>query len=185
MAVNEITFSPENALEAILYIASKLNRPTIHEVLKVRYFADKLHLAEYGWLASGDDYVAMKFGPVGSGTYNLMKAARGDESGYIHPRFSELVNGTLAVEPDRRSLLAMRDPNLSHLSKAEIACIDEALVRYGNMPFDQRTEISHDAAWLQAWNAASEDEVGASPMAVSSIAGTLENAAEVIEHLRA
>lgn len=185
MAVNEITFSPEKALEAILYIASRLEKPTIHEVLKVRYFADKLHLAKHGWMASGDDYVAMKFGPVGSGTYNLLKAARGDESGFIHPRFPELVRGTLNVEADRKSLSARREPNLSLLSRAELACLNEALLQYGNMPFDKRTAMSHDAAWQQAWDSASADEVGASPMGVTAIASTLQNADEVIEHLRA
>jgi uncharacterized phage-associated protein len=180
MAANEITFSPEKALEAILHIAAKLNIPTIHEVLKVRYFADKLHLQQFGWMASGDDYVAMKFGPVGSGTYNLMKAARGDESGFIHPRFAELVNGSLAVEVDRRTLRGLRTADLSRLSLAEVSCLDSAVESYGNMPFDERTELSHDAAWKLAW-----DEIGASPMAVASIAKTLNNASELLIHMRA
>jgi uncharacterized phage-associated protein len=183
MAASEITFSPEKALEAILHIAAKLKIPTIHEVLKVRYFADKLHLSHFGWMASGDDYVAMKFGPVGSGTYNLMKAARGDESGFIHPRFAELVNGSLAVETDRRTLRGLRPADLSRLSRAEVSCLDSAVESYGNMPFDERTELSHDAAWKLAWDAASEDEVGASPMAVTSIAKTLNNASEVLTHI--
>lgn len=185
MAASEITFSPEKALEAILYIAAKLKEPTIHEVLKVRYFADKLHLAQFGWMASGDDYVAMKFGPVGSGTYNLMKTARGDESGFIHPRFAELVSGSLAVDPDRRTLRGLRTPDLSCLSSSEVSSLDNAIGRYGNMPFDERTELSHDAAWKLAWDAASEDEIGASPMVVASIAATLDNASEVLNHMRA
>jgi hypothetical protein len=185
MTVNEITFSPEKSLEAIIYIASKLKTPTIHEILKVRYFADKLHLARYGWMASGDDYVAMKFGPVGSGTYNLLKAARGDASGFIHPLFSSLVDGALTVESDRRSIRYARGADLSQLSIAEIKCLDEALSQHGNIPFNDRTERSHDAAWQKAWNAASDDEIGASPIAVTSIAETLDNASEVLAHLRA
>ena len=182
MAASEITFSPEKALEAILYLASKAKNATIHEVLKLRYFADKLHLSRFGWMASGDDYLAMKFGPVGSGTYNLMKAARGDESGYIHPRFSELVKGALGVEADRKSLRSLRTANVTLLSSAEISCLDEALVKYCNMRFDERTELSHDAAWKKAWDA-SDDEIGASPMPTASIAETLSNASEVISHL--
>ena len=185
MAANEITFSPEKALESMLYIASRVTTPTIHEVLKIRYFADKLHLAKYGWLASGDDYVAMKFGPVGSGTYNLMKAARGDESGFIHPTFPALVKDALAVDADRRTLRVLRAANLALLSKADVECLDEALLEYGNMAFNKRTELSHDAAWQKAWDAASEDEVGASPMQVEAIAQTLNNAEEVIAHVHA
>ena len=185
MAIREITFPPEKALESMLYIASKLERPTIHEALKIRYFADKLHLAEYGFLASGDDYVAMKFGPVASSTYNLLKAARGDQSGWIHPVFAQLVDGSLGVDADRKTLKPLRAPNLDQLPRADVACLDDAIRRYGNMPFSERTDLSHDAAWQSTWDIAAEDEMGQSPMTLDAIAGTLPNAQEVIAHLHA
>lgn len=184
MAKTEITFSPERALEAVLYLAARLDEPTVHEVLKLRYFADKLHLARYGWLASGDDYVAMKFGPVGSGTYNLLRAARGDQSGWIHPCFSELVREALAVGPDKKTVLVQRQADTSRLSPAEVECLDEALRLYGGMGFGQRTNLSHDDAWIAAWQSAAEDEVGQSPMAIEAIAGTLVNAEEIITQIR-
>jgi uncharacterized phage-associated protein len=183
MAASEITFSPERALESLLYIAARLARPTIHEVLKIRYFADKLHLAEYGWLGSGDDYVAMKFGPVGSGTYNLLKAARGDQSGWIHPHFADLVRDALAIGEDRRSVVILREANIGLLSRADLKTLDEALGRYANMPFGERTDLSHDAAWREAWDEATEDEVGQSPIKIEAIARTLPNADELIAHL--
>ena len=185
MAVREITFSPEKALESVLYIAARLGEPTIHEVLKIRYFADKLHLAEYGFLASGDDYVAMKFGPVASNTYNLLKAARGDQSGWIHPLFAELVRDSLAVKADHKSLEVLREADLTLLSRADIECLDRAIELYGNMPFGERTELSHDAAWQKAWDIAAEDEVGVSPMQIEAIANTLPNPQGLIAHLRA
>lgn len=184
MVASEITFAPERALESVLYIASRVANPTIDEVLKLRYFADKLHLAKYGWLASGDDYVAMKFGPVGSGTYNLLRAARGDQSGWIHPVFSELARDALAIGEGGRTVVVLREPDRSKLSAAELSCLDEALREYGSMPFPLRTELSQDAAWKEAWESAAEDEVGQSPMAVEAIAHTLPNAAEVLDHLR-
>jgi uncharacterized phage-associated protein len=183
LAAKEITFSPDKALESVLYIASKLAQPTVHEVLKIRYFADKLHLADFGFMASGDDYVAMKFGPVATTTYNLLKAARGDQSGWIHPRLSELIEGALDVQA--RNVKPLRQPNFDLLSKADVDCIDQALARYGNMPFKERTELSHDAAWQAAWDIAAEDEVGQSPIKLTDIAATLPNAQEVIAHLRA
>lgn len=184
MAATEITFSPQRALEAILYIAARVKEPTIHEVLKLRYFADKLHLSRYGWLASGDDYVAMKFGPVGSGTYNLLKAARGDQSGWIHPAFAEIARNAIRIGDDKKAVIPLREADLSVLSPADRECLDEALRQYGDMPFGQRSELSHDAAWAKAWQAATDDEVGQSPMPVLEIAGTLPNAADVIDHLR-
>jgi uncharacterized phage-associated protein len=184
VAAKEITFSPDKALESVLYIASKLGKPTVHEVLKIRYFADKLHLADYGFMASGDDYVAMKFGPVASTTYNMLKAARGDQSGWIHPRLYTLISGALEVSRASNLVIHLREPNLDLLSSADIASLDQALRRYGNMPFAQRTELSHDAAWLAAWNAATEDEAGQSPIKLEDIAATLPNTEEIIAHLR-
>jgi uncharacterized phage-associated protein len=184
MAATEITFSPQRALEAILYIAARLQDPTIHEVLKLRYFADKVHLSRYGWLASGDDYVAMRFGPVGSGTYNLLKAARGDQSGWIHPAFAEITRDAISIADDKKTIILRRQADSLLLSPADRECLDEALRQYGDMPFGQRTEISHDAAWAKAWQMATDDEVGQSPMPVIEIAGTLDNAADVIDHLR-
>jgi|SRR5882724_1519974 len=183
MATKEITFSPQKALESVLYIAARLKEPTIHETLKIRYFADKLHLAKYGWMASGDDYVAMKFGPVASGTYNLLKAARGDQSGWVHPLFVELVRDTLSVATDGRSLQPRREADLTQLPASDVECLDEAIRQYGNMPFKKRTDMSHDAAWKEAYDVATNDEVGASPMRVDAIAKTLNNADEVIAYL--
>jgi uncharacterized phage-associated protein len=181
----EITFSPEKALESVLYIASKLAQPTVHEVLKIRYFADKLHLADFGFIASGDDYVAMKFGPVATTTYNLLKAARGDQSGWIHPHLYALINGALEVSRSSNLVTPLRAPMLDNLSSADIASLDQALTRYGNMPFTQRTALSHDAAWQAAWDTATEDEAGQSPIKLANIAATLPNAQEVIAHLHA
>ena len=185
MALREIKFSPDRSVEAIIYVASKLANPTIHEVLKLRYFADKLHLAKFGFLASGDDYVAMQFGPVASSTYNILKAARGDQTGWLHPRFYDLVSGSLSIGEDRKSVILLRGANTDLLSRAELSCLDEAVQTYGGMSFKQRTKLSHDSAWEAAYKIAEEDEVGQSPISLEAIAQTLTNAPEVISHLRA
>jgi uncharacterized phage-associated protein len=183
MAATEVTFSPERSLEAVLFVANRLAKPAIHEVLKLLYFADKIHLSKYGWLASGDDYVAMRFGPVGSGTYNLLKAARGDDSGWIHPDFYRLVRGALEIADDKRSINLLRSFDAAHLSPAYVACLEEALNSYAGMSFGARTELSHDSAWRTAWDLAAEDEVGQSPMPVETIARTLPNSDEVVAQL--
>lgn len=178
----EITFSPERALESLLFLARNLKQPTIHEVLKLRYFADKVHLSKFGFVASGDSYVAMKFGPVASETYNLIKAARGDRNKWIHPRFVELVQGSLVVE-NGKYITPLREANETLLSKADVECMNEALGLYGNMPFDERTELSHDSAWRLAWNQAENDDLCAGDMPVLEIAKTLANSADVLEYI--
>jgi hypothetical protein len=182
--MREIMFSPQRAVEALLYTAEGLKNPTIHELLKVQYFADKIHLSKYGWMASGDDYVAMEFGPVATHTYDLIKAARGDVNRWIHPVFVELVQGVLELQGTKH-VRALRAPNLDLLSPADIECLNEALRVYGDLPFDRRTSLSHDKAWEKAWHSATEESVKAGAIPVADIAATLENAAEVLEYLSA
>lgn len=183
MAVRAVSFSPEKALESALYIATRVNNATLHEVLKLRYFADKIHLADYGFLASGDKYVAMKFGPVASSLYDLLKAARGDESGWLDPRLYEITAKALQVERGSNRVVALREPRLEYLSKSDLRALDAAISRYGGMQFSERTDLSHDDAWKAAWKAAQEEGAGQSPMPVVSIAKTLENADELVDHL--
>lgn len=182
--MHEITYSPARALELLLFLVRELKAPTIHEVLKLLYFADKMHLSKFGCMATGDNYVAMKFGPVASNTYNLMKAARGDRNYWIHPAFYEIVKDSLTIN-DGKTLRALRAPDYDLLTDADLECLGGAIKMYGDMSFAQRTEISHDAAWVKAWEAANADEMNAGDMGLLDIAGTIDNASEVLEHLKA
>lgn len=186
MAVKELGITPRKALESVLYIASRLKNPDLHEVLKIRYFADKIHLSEYGFAASGDHYVAMDFGPVASNIYDLLKVARGNASDYHVRRFGNLVKGTLTVDAGKpHGVHALREPDTEFLSKSDIECIERAIAEYGELDFESRTKISHDAAYDAAWSLAKQKHVKQHPMSLKTIASTLENAAEVLEYLDA
>lgn len=184
MSIRNQAFSAERGLETLLFIVERLDNPTIHEVLKIRYFADKLHLSYFGSFGSGDDYVAMQHGPVASNCYNLIKAARGDHSAYINPYFYKVVDGALTVDPDNKGLRAERKARLEYLTPAETKCIEEAISKFGGLDFATRTNISHDSAWKKAWKA-SGDGVGASLMSLCDVANTLENADEVVQFIAA
>jgi hypothetical protein len=176
-------FSASRAVEHLVYIAMRVSAPTIHELLKIRYFADKLHLSEFGMTASGDDYVAMKFGPVGSHTYDLLKAARGDKNQFIPQAFYALVTDAIKVAGE--NVTALRDAKIEKLSRSDIGCLDEAIGKYKNMNFTTRTALSHDAAWEKGWSEAQQAKAQQGEMKLVDIAQTLENAAEVLECISA
>lgn len=184
LTIRSQAFSAECGLEALLLIIDRLENPTIHEALKMRYFADKLHLSRFGSFGSGDEYVAMPKGPVASNYYNLIKAARGDRSAYINPYFYKVVDGAFTVGSDGKSLFAQRKPRLEYLTPAETECIEEAIAEHGGLDFKTRTDLSHDAAWEKAW-ASAGDGVGSSPMCLVDIARTLSNADDVVEFIAA
>jgi len=174
MAVAPIRFDPERALELVLYVANQLRYPTLHSVSKVLYFADKEHLSRYGSLLSGDNYVAMRHGPVPSAIYDLMKAAAGRKEPLIPAQFYELVSQSLKVE-DRRRVMPLRAANLNLLSSSQRQCLDESIKANGRLSFVRLTAKSHDAAWKTA----DENDL----IEVKAIAKTLPNAKQVLAYL--
>src|SRR5258708_29401184 len=126
MAVVPIRFDPERALELVLYVANQLRYPTLHSVSKVVYFADREHLSRYGSLLSGDNYVAMRHGPVPSSIYNLLKAAAGRQDPLIPAEFYELVGQSLKVE-GRSPVPPLRQANLQPLRASQRADPDACI----------------------------------------------------------
>lgn len=180
--MRERSFSPERALESILFLSNRLQTPQIHEVLKLRYFADKLHMSRFGFPASGDSYSAMEFGPVASETYNILKAARGERNRWIADYYHDLVRDVLVVV--NKDVTPLRDARLELLSRADVQCLEEAIERWGGMTFKQRTKLSHDDAYSAAWAQAVERGSDAFEMPMLSIAETLENGKDVAEYLK-
>ena len=174
MAVVPIRFDPERALELVLYVANQLRYPTLHSVSKVLYFADKEHLSRYGSLLSGDNYVAMRHGPVPSAIYNLLKAAAGRQEPLIPAQFDELVSQSLKVE-DQSRVLPLREANLDLLSASQCECLDESIKANGKLSLKRLADKSHDAAWKSV----DENDL----IEVKAIAKTLPNAKQVLAYL--
>lgn len=174
MAVPAIQFRPEQALELILYVVKRLPHPSFHSVSKVLYFADRQHLSRYGSLLSGDTYVAMRYGPVPSGIYNLLKAAAGRRELLIPAHWFELVSHALTVEGKHR-LKALRDENPDAISTAQRVCLDVSIKENGRLGFERLIRKSHDAAWKSA----DQNEM----MELAEIAKTLPNGKEVLPYL--
>lgn len=119
----------EKALETVLYVANKTT--DLFHIVKILYYADKLHLEAEGTQITGDYYVAMEDGPVPSGAYDLIKLVRGDRFSYepkiiaAHPEKALQVVGDV-VKP-------LRAADEDCLSESDKACLDEAIKRYADM----------------------------------------------------
>ena len=174
MTVSVISFRPEQALELVLYVAKRLAHPSFHSISKVLYFADREHLSRYGSLMTGDTYIAMRYGPVPSAIYNLLKAAAGRREPTVPADWIALVKGTLAVEGEHR-VRALRDARTEMISDAQRTCLDASIKENGRLGFKRLVSKSHDAAW----KAADQNEI-IEPVA---IAKTLPNAKEVLAYV--
>ena len=163
-------FDPAKAVEVVLYIATRLVDPGFHRFSKILYFADREHLALYGRFICGDSYVAMKHGPVPSGTYDILKHVRGDGLPCSVP------DAQAAFRVDEGKLIVpLRESCLECLSVSDRDWLDAAIANYGELSFSRLTQLSHD----QAWDSADENEF----IAVEQIVATLPDADDLLSHL--
>jgi len=165
-------FDSEKTIEAILYIANNVPsfNATIYPVIKLLYFADKLHLEKYGRQITGDQYVAMQKGPVPSQSYDILKSVRGDgcHVDSAHAAHSFSINNHFHI-----SLL--RDIDLDIFSDSEIECLNQVIQENGDKGFGQLKAKSHDSAFEQA----DENDF----MSLESIIRTLPNSDLIMEHM--
>jgi len=173
MPVGVRRFDSAKALETLLYVAEHTCAPSFHSVSKLLYFADKIHLERYGRFITGDDYVAMKHGPVPSGTYDLMKAPVGRTVLPCH--LMDQIEAAFDVVKNYE-IRPKRAADRNRLSLSELECLDESIRNHGGKTFRALTDLSHD----QAWNAADENDF----IGLEQVAQTLPNASEVLEYLR-
>lgn len=93
------SFSHRKATQALNFFALKAGR-SINKMkaLKLVYFADRFHLRKYGRPVVGDEYLAMTYGPVASGTKDLaeMSDFLGEEEARYAKKFIQPSESGLA-----------------------------------------------------------------------------------------
>ena len=137
-----VQFDKEKSLNALLYVANRVQRKDFHKIFKIIYFADRQHLADWGRPITGDTYIAMEAGPVPSRLYDMLKIVRGDS--YL-PDMEGLgkyfqVENWMYVRP-------LQDADLNKLSASEQEAMSEAIEKYATLSYDEIKEKSHDVAW--------------------------------------
>lgn len=136
-------FRKDVAIQAILYIADRIERKDLHKICKILYYADQSHLSKYGRSITGDTYIAMEYGPVPSKIEDIFKALRGDSffSGCVEDlkSFFEITN--------KFHLVPKKKANMDYLSESDVECLDSAIKKCKGKSFSELTDMSHDIAW--------------------------------------
>jgi len=129
--------NPRKALEVILWFANKRRGIDFHSILKLLFFADVVHLNEYGRPIVGDDYNALPYGPVAQTTYDILKCEplAVEELGLDEMPFT--IAGRYRVHPKR-------EPDLRKLSESDVEALQTAWDRYAHLSFNARTDQSHE-----------------------------------------
>ena len=137
-----VQFDKEKALNALLYVANRVQRKDFHKIFKIIYFADRQHLADWGRPITGDTYIAMEAGPVPSRLYDMLKIVRGDS--YLPD--TEGLGMYFQVE-NWMYMRPLQDADLHKLSANEQEAMSEAIAKYAALSYDEIKEKSHDIAW--------------------------------------
>lgn len=135
-------FRKDASVNAILYILSQIECKDMHKISKILYFADQRHLLLYGRTITGDEYIAMKNGPVPSSIFNIFKAVRGE--GYFASHVKDLAE-YFSVED--YFVTPKQKPNMDFLSETDVECLDAAIAKCRDLTFGELTILSHDFAW--------------------------------------
>lgn len=136
----------------ILYLLNNMPEDSrdIYHVVKTAYYAQKNHLVKYALPLFNDSIVALKFGPVPSLIYNVLRASRGDSDPW---RFCDdhLLNRLSAViECKDEWFYAKQQPDMECLSESNIKCLDEAIQEVSKMGFSDIMKRTHGGEWYRA-----------------------------------
>ncbi|MFW5759810.1 MAG: Panacea domain-containing protein [Cyclobacteriaceae bacterium] len=146
--MTKFKFDIDKSINALLYIIKALNKSKtncdIHKISKILYFAEQQHLVKYGRPIIGDTYIAMKYGPVPSNVYEIVKFVRGD-SAFILTSDDEVKFKLKAVND--YSIEALQEPDLDYFSETDLECLQNSIEANKNLTFDQLTDKSHGLAY--------------------------------------
>ena len=128
----------------ILYFSANTQRATFMSIAKLMYFADLMHLQRHGQTISGDQYIAMRHGPVPETAYGLLRESRGkDDFGW-------------RVKDDYY-VVAKDEPDMEIFSEKERECLQVVMLKFGFLPTWYLRHLSHDLAWQDTWEQAREN----------------------------
>ena len=141
--------SHEKVIEAIVYIASKQPGIDIFHMAKVLFYGEREHLRSYGRPITGDQFVAMKDGPVPSFALNIIKG-KGE---YVSADMLAYASKSFKTAGPYSNITAIRDFDDGSFSRTDIECLSAALKQYGKMPFDELSKRVHaEPEWIKTYS---------------------------------
>jgi uncharacterized phage-associated protein len=142
-------FDLDKFINALAYFASQGVRDlTKLKAIKLLYLADRYHLFRYGRPITGDRYIAMDYGPVPEGAFQLL--SRITEPAEVEDAARERALETLDVHRGWRRqykdpvLRARKKPDLDVFSESEIEALSAVVREFGGQPARALVDLSHE-----------------------------------------
>lgn len=133
------SFSHRKATQALNFFARKAGRRINKmKALKLVYFADRYHLRKYGRPVVGDEYLAMNYGPVASGTKDL--AEMSDFLGEEEARYAKKF-----IQPSEtgRAFSSVSEMDEKVFSESDREALTFAWSRFGRVDKFELSKLTH------------------------------------------
>ena len=129
------TYNHEKTVQLIAYFLQALEgREYYLKLIKLAYLADRESFKIRGVSITGDGYLSMKLGLLGSSLYNCFKCPSHNEEGLWNKYIRE--TGPYEVE-------LVEDPDLDRLESEEIAMADKVLAEFSSMDRFELANYTH------------------------------------------
>jgi uncharacterized phage-associated protein len=131
--------SHEKATQSLNYVARK-NGGEINKMkaLKLIYLADRYHIRKYGRPVVGDDYYAMKQGPVASMTKDLA-----DKNPWLDETEREYADTFLATSADKLFVISIAPVDGQEFSESDEEALDFAWASFGMLSEWDLVDLTH------------------------------------------
>lgn len=136
-----LPFDSNKATQLLNYFAIQ-NGGTIskYKALKLVFFADRYHLRKYGRPITGDEYYAMKNGPVPSGTKDIAEMADDYRKDVVIAYAARFISALFPV----RSLKSIKAVDFNELSDSDREALDFAWSKFGHCDDRAIVAKTHD-----------------------------------------
>lgn len=132
----EYKLQPEKAVEAAAMFLKLHGKPMRYlGLLKLLYMADRIALARIEQPITGDSYFSMKFGPVLSSIYDLIKGNQVDRALPVWNNF---------IRRSDYDVSLIKDPGKDELCEEEEEIIREVYTSCGHYDRFELAELTHD-----------------------------------------
>jgi len=132
---------------ALLYIIDKQGGESdFISIFKILYAAEKEHLSKYGRTITKDTYIAMRYGPVPSFTYDCFKEVRNHKFPYAG---NKPIFQFIDIH-DEFKVRNKENPDFQFLSETDIECLNKSIEENKDKSFGQKSDESHDLVWEEA-----------------------------------
>lgn len=127
------------------------------KLFKILYFAQQMHLVNYGRTIIDDTFQARQYGPVSGFVRKGLRLREFSKD--LTEDFSAFSAGIEIDHTAKHQLIKSVDlPDMDELSISDIRCLDTFIERFRDMKSDDISALSHeDEAWQLAYNRGKKD----------------------------